>query len=91
MTCGSVIKVQHSATGALLHSHDITYGSGSGQQSVTGFAGGDDANSYWIVRGPEVGPGLLVLLHKQLAALPKEAARTAPSCLRMPCARCWRQ
>ena len=54
VTCGSVIKVQHSATGALLHSHDITYGSGSGQQSVTGFAGGDDASSYWIVRGTEV-------------------------------------
>jgi hypothetical protein len=54
VTCGSVIKVQHSATGALLHSHDITYGSGSGQQSVTGFSGGDDASSYWIVRGTEV-------------------------------------
>ena len=59
VTCGSTVKVQHTATGHLLHSHDITYGSGSGQQSITGFPGGDDANSYWIVRGPEVGcPGL---------------------------------
>nr|GLL42183.1 stromal cell-derived factor 2-like protein [Ipomoea trifida] len=33
-----------------LHSHDVTYGSGSGQRSVTSFPGVDDANSYWIVR-----------------------------------------
>lgn len=56
MTCGSVIKLQHSQTGHLLHSHDIAYGSGSGQQSVTGFQGGDDSNSYWVVRGTEVMP-----------------------------------
>lgn len=54
VTCGSVIKLQHWQTGHLLHSHDIAYGSGSGQQSVTGFQGGDDSNSYWVVRGTEV-------------------------------------
>lgn len=54
VTCGSVIKLQHWQTGHLLHSHDIAYGSGSGQQSVTGFQGGDDSNSYWVIRGTEV-------------------------------------
>ena len=54
VTCGSVIKLQHSNTGVNLHSHEISYGSGSGQQSVTGFTGGDDANDYWSVRGIEV-------------------------------------
>mmetsp|Transcript_12188 Transcript_12188/g.36579 ORF Transcript_12188/g.36579 Transcript_12188/m.36579 type:complete len:210 (+) Transcript_12188:186-815(+) len=56
VTCGSVIKLQHWQTGHLLHSHDIAYGSGSGQQSVTGFQGGDDSNSYWVVRGTEAEP-----------------------------------
>ena len=54
VTCGSVIKLQHANTGVNLHSHEISYGSGSGQQSVTGFTGGDDANDYWSVRGIEV-------------------------------------
>eukprot|EP00028_Trichosphaerium_sp_Am-I-7-wt_P006136 CAMPEP_0168515448 /NCGR_PEP_ID=MMETSP0405-20121227/4762_1 /TAXON_ID=498012 /ORGANISM="Trichosphaerium sp, Strain Am-I-7 wt" /LENGTH=171 /DNA_ID=CAMNT_0008534869 /DNA_START=10 /DNA_END=525 /DNA_ORIENTATION=+ len=35
-----------------LHSHQVSYGgSGSGQQSVTGFNAGDDTNSYWVTRG----------------------------------------
>lgn len=54
VTCGSVVKLQHTSTGHLLHSHDISYGSGSGQQSVTGFSGENDGNSYWVVRGAEV-------------------------------------
>eukprot|EP00698_Gefionella_okellyi_P005959 TRINITY_DN15390_c0_g1_i1.p1 TRINITY_DN15390_c0_g1~~TRINITY_DN15390_c0_g1_i1.p1 ORF type:complete len:214 (-),score=8.17 TRINITY_DN15390_c0_g1_i1:27-668(-) len=52
VTCGSVIKLTHKSTGFKLHSHEIPYGTGSKQQSVTGFPGSDDANSYWIVRGP---------------------------------------
>ncbi|XP_042045095.1 stromal cell-derived factor 2-like protein [Salvia splendens] len=47
---GSVIKLMHEKTKFRLHSHDVPYGSGSGQQSVTGFPNVDDANSYWIVR-----------------------------------------
>ena len=36
---------------AQLHSHKVNYGSGSGQQSVTGFADSEaDANSYWLVQ-----------------------------------------
>lgn len=54
VTCGSVVKLQHANTGVNLHSHEISYGSGSGQQSVTGYTGGDDANDYWAVRGSEV-------------------------------------
>ncbi|XP_071927520.1 stromal cell-derived factor 2-like protein [Coffea arabica] len=46
ITYGSVIK----RTKFRLHSHDVPYGSGSGQQSVTGFPNVDDSNSYWIVR-----------------------------------------
>ncbi|KAL9996690.1 putative Mir domain superfamily protein [Helianthus debilis subsp. tardiflorus] len=40
----------HERTKFRLHSHNVPYGSGSGQQSVTSFPNVDDANSYWIVR-----------------------------------------
>ncbi|GFP82789.1 stromal cell-derived factor 2-like protein [Phtheirospermum japonicum] len=50
ITYGSVIKLMHEKTKFRLHSHDVPYGSGSGQQSVTGFPNVDDSNSYWIVR-----------------------------------------
>ena len=74
VTCGSTIKLQHSGTKARLHSHDIAYGSGSGQQSVTGFPETTDANSYWQVLhahgaepcrfGTEIANGAIVrLLH----------------------------
>ncbi|KAG0566950.1 hypothetical protein KC19_7G099300 [Ceratodon purpureus] len=49
VTYGSVIKLQHDRTKYRLHSHDVPYGSGSGQQSVTAFPGVEDANSYWMV------------------------------------------
>ena len=32
VTCGSAIKLSHKETGTKLHSHDVKYGSGSGQQ-----------------------------------------------------------
>ncbi|KAG8054839.1 hypothetical protein GUJ93_ZPchr0001g30506 [Zizania palustris] len=47
ITYGSVIKLMHERTKFRLHSHDVPYGSGSGQQSVTSFPNVDDANSYW--------------------------------------------
>ncbi|KAL9231969.1 hypothetical protein vseg_007125 [Gypsophila vaccaria] len=50
VTYGSVIKLMHEKTKYRLHSHDVPYGSGSGQQSVTGFPNVDDSNSYWAVR-----------------------------------------
>lgn len=47
VTCGSVIKLANEAKPAVrLHSHDIKYGSGSGQQSVTAVEN-QDTNSYW--------------------------------------------
>lgn len=49
VTYGSVIKLQHDRSKFRLHSHDVPYGSGSGQQSVTAFPGVEDANSYWMV------------------------------------------
>ncbi|XP_018336519.2 stromal cell-derived factor 2 [Agrilus planipennis] len=33
-----------------LHSHDVKYGTGSGQQSVTGLDIQEDVNSHWIVK-----------------------------------------
>lgn len=51
VTCGSVIKLKHEATGYRLHSHQVSYGSGSGQQSVTSVPNSDDNNSLWVVRG----------------------------------------
>ncbi|XP_027066298.2 stromal cell-derived factor 2-like protein isoform X1 [Coffea arabica] len=50
ITYGSMIKLMHERTKFRLHSHDVSYGSGSGQQSVTSFPNVDDSNSYWIVR-----------------------------------------
>ncbi|GMH11173.1 hypothetical protein Nepgr_013014 [Nepenthes gracilis] len=50
ITYGTVLKLMHEKTKFRLHSHDVPYGSGSGQQSVTGFPDVDDSNSYWIIR-----------------------------------------
>jgi len=36
VTCGSLLKLRHVSTSVRLHSHQVSYGSGSGQQSVTG-------------------------------------------------------
>lgn len=51
VTCGSVVKLLNTRHNVRLHSHDVKYGSGSGQQSVTGVEAPDDANSYWKIRG----------------------------------------
>jgi len=51
VTCGSALKILNSEGNVRLHSHDVKYGSGSGQQSVTGVSSSDDHNSYWRVRG----------------------------------------
>ncbi|XP_032934096.1 stromal cell-derived factor 2 [Catharus ustulatus] len=50
VTCGSVVKLLNVRHNVRLHSHDVRYGSGSGQQSVTGVSAADDGNSYWRVR-----------------------------------------
>lgn len=53
ITCGSVVKFSNEAKPKVrLHSHDIKYGSGSGQQSVTA-AEDQDTNSYWAILGPK--------------------------------------
>ena len=49
-----MVKLQHVGTGADLHSHEVAYGSGSGQQSVTAMADPEDANSFWAVRAAQV-------------------------------------
>lgn len=33
-----------------LHSHKLTWGSGSGQQSVTSIQANDDSNSLWLIK-----------------------------------------
>lgn len=50
VTCGSVIKLFAVREQVRLHSHDVKYGSGSGQQSVTGMPDSDDVNSHWDIR-----------------------------------------
>ncbi|XP_044145809.1 stromal cell-derived factor 2-like protein 1 [Bufo gargarizans] len=55
VTCGSVLKLLNTRHNVRLHSHDVKYGSGSGQQSVTGVESSDDANSYWRIRGKKDG------------------------------------
>ncbi|CAD6196281.1 unnamed protein product [Caenorhabditis auriculariae] len=49
VTCMSVLKLMNANEGSRLHSHDVKYGSGSGQQSVTGVKSSDDINSHWQI------------------------------------------
>ncbi|VDM53524.1 unnamed protein product [Angiostrongylus costaricensis] len=49
VTCGTVLKLSNAYEGSRIHSHDIKYGSGSGQQSVTAVTSSDDVNSHWQV------------------------------------------
>jgi len=51
VTCGSVIKLQNERANYCLHSHDIKWGSGSSQQSVTAVEHKGDPNSLWKVTG----------------------------------------
>eukprot|EP01103_Thecamoeba_quadrilineata_P006449 TRINITY_DN16179_c0_g1_i1.p1 TRINITY_DN16179_c0_g1~~TRINITY_DN16179_c0_g1_i1.p1 ORF type:complete len:207 (+),score=20.03 TRINITY_DN16179_c0_g1_i1:16-636(+) len=53
VTCGSIVKLRHIPTNFRLHSHEVKYGSGSGQQSVTGFPDHDDTNSYWLIKAQD--------------------------------------
>ncbi|CAB3369674.1 Hypothetical predicted protein [Cloeon dipterum] len=50
VTCGSVIKLLNTDYKVRLHSHDVKYGSGSGQQSVTGTEIQEDVNSHWVIK-----------------------------------------
>lgn len=52
VTCGSVVKLLNVDYRSRLHSHDVKYGTGSGQQSVTGLETSDDVNSHWVIKGP---------------------------------------
>uniref|UniRef100_A0A6N2KJI7 MIR domain-containing protein n=1 Tax=Salix viminalis TaxID=40686 RepID=A0A6N2KJI7_SALVM len=70
ITYGSVIKLMHERTKYRLHSHDVPYGSGSGQQSVTGFPSVDDANSYWWDNYPFATHEDSKWLHSHLHASP---------------------
>lgn len=49
VTWSSVVKLINTNSNSRLHSHDVKYGSGSGQQSVTAVKNADDHNSYWQV------------------------------------------
>ncbi|XP_046990713.1 stromal cell-derived factor 2 [Schistocerca americana] len=51
VTCGSVIKLMNVDFKVRLHSHDVKYGTGSGQQSVTGTEVQEDVNSHWTIKG----------------------------------------
>lgn len=51
ITCGSILKLYNVDYKIRLHSHDVKYGSGSGQQSVTGIGISEDLNSHWAVKG----------------------------------------
>lgn len=52
VTCGSTIKIAFARVPEFrLHSHEVAYGSGSGQQSVTLKRAVDDVNSHWTVVG----------------------------------------
>lgn len=51
ITCASVIKISNAQDKSRLHSHDVKYGSGSQQQSVTGTNNLDDVNSHWQLLG----------------------------------------
>ncbi|XP_022121893.1 stromal cell-derived factor 2 [Pieris rapae] len=50
VTCGTMLKIMNTDLHLRLHSHDVKYGSGSGQQSITAVDVTDDHNSHWLVR-----------------------------------------
>lgn len=50
VTCGSVVKLYNKDYRVRLHSHDVKYGTGSGQQSVTGTEIQEDVNSHWVIK-----------------------------------------
>lgn len=50
VTCGTVAKLYNVDLKVRLHSHDVKYGAGSGQQSVTGTDVAEDINSHWQIR-----------------------------------------
>ncbi|CAG0882161.1 unnamed protein product [Darwinula stevensoni] len=56
VSCGSVMKLVNVAYKMRLHSHDVKYGSGSGQQSVTATEVKEDVNSHWVVMGTKTKP-----------------------------------
>jgi dolichyl-phosphate-mannose--protein O-mannosyl transferase len=47
---GSTVRIQNERSGFHLHSHDLKYGSGSNQQSVTGMRDSNDYNSLWTIK-----------------------------------------
>jgi len=51
VTCGSIAKLFNAQYDVRLHSHDVKYGSGSAQQSVTGTKVKEDHNSNWRIKG----------------------------------------
>eukprot|EP00055_Hartaetosiga_balthica_P007642 m.26617 g.26617 ORF g.26617 m.26617 type:complete len:230 (+) comp5870_c1_seq1:749-1438(+) len=53
ITCGSTVKLKHTASKFLLHSQDVAYGSGSGQQSVTTKKDEQDSFDFWQIKGTE--------------------------------------
>ncbi|XP_068905070.1 stromal cell-derived factor 2 [Tenebrio molitor] len=50
VTCGSVVKLMNTDYRVRLHSHDVKYGTGSGQQSVTATEVQEDINSHWVIK-----------------------------------------
>uniref|UniRef100_A0A2M4AAG7 Putative mannosyltransferase n=1 Tax=Anopheles triannulatus TaxID=58253 RepID=A0A2M4AAG7_9DIPT len=50
VTCGTVLKLQNVDYRVRLHSHDVKYGTGSGQQSVTATELQEDVNSHWAIK-----------------------------------------
>eukprot|EP00494_Astrolonche_serrata_P000378 UN00381 len=49
ITFGSIIKLKHANSKFYLHSHEITWGSGSGLQSITAMSENTDTNSLWQI------------------------------------------
>jgi len=50
VTCGTVAKLYNIDLEVRLHSHNVKYGAGSGQQSVTGADLSEDINSHWEIK-----------------------------------------
>lgn len=63
VTYGSHLKLLNTAYNVRLHSHDIGYGSGSGQQSVTGLQDVTQKGSYWVVCSTGIENVYFFLIH----------------------------
>ena len=85
MMYGSTIRIKAIPFNYYLHSHEVRYPLGSGQQSVTGFQMDNDYNSLWTIKEPHhdqiktYSINCLTQLNKSSAGTPSDWSTLSPN------------